>query len=132
MIPYFSECLTTFHRKHSISANTHHYHVTLPAQISQTLSRCLSLSFIAPRRSSKLYPVSAQSCCIKVIAGCPTFARPCEGVHRSTSLMSSPLLLQQCPACQVHLILIVFGMGGRWPYSCCFVDVASRIVQYCS
>ena len=40
---------------------------------------------------------------------------------RSTSLMSSSLLLQQCPACLVGLILIVFVMGGRWPYSCCFV-----------
>ena len=43
------------------------------------------------------------------------------GVHRSTSLMSSSLLLQQCPACLVRLALIVFVMGGRWPYSCCFV-----------
>ena len=41
--------------------------------------------------------------------------RPCEGVHRSTSLRSSSLLLQQCPACLVRLILIVFVMGGRWP-----------------
>ena len=31
------------------------------------------------------------------------------------------LLLQQCPACLVRLILIVFVMGGRCPYSCCFV-----------
>ena len=35
--------------------------------------------------------------------------------------MSSSLLLQQCPACLVRLIWIVFVMGGRWPYSCCFV-----------
>ena len=35
--------------------------------------------------------------------------------------MSSSLLLQQCPTYLVHLILIVFMMGGRWPYSCCFV-----------
>ena len=56
-----------------------------------------------------------------ITAGRPAFARPCEGVHRSTSLMSSSLLLQQCPACLVRLILIAFVMGGRWPYSCCFV-----------
>ena len=43
------------------------------------------------------------------------------GVHRSTSLMSSSLLLQQCPACLVRLTLIVFVMGGKWPYTCCFV-----------
>ena len=56
-----------------------------------------------------------------VQAGPPAFARPYEGVHRSTSLMNSPLLLQQCPACLVHLTWIVFVMGGRWPYSWCLV-----------
>ena len=55
-------------------------------------------------------------------AGRPAFARPCEGLHRSTSLMSSSQLLQQCPACLVRLTLIVFVMGSRWPYSCCFVE----------
>ena len=50
------------------------------------------------------------------------------GVHRSTSLMSSSLLLQQCPACLVRLTWIVFVMGGRWPYSwylvgCCRQDL---------
>ena len=54
------------------------------------------------------------------LAGSPAFARPCEGVHRSTSLMSSSLLLQQCPACLVRLTWIVFMIGGKWPYSCCF------------
>ena len=43
------------------------------------------------------------------------------GVHRSTSLMSSSLLLQQCPACLVRLAWIVFVMEGRWPYSWCLV-----------
>ena len=61
------------------------------------------------------------SCCILVRADCLAFARPYVGVHRSTSLMSSSLLLQQCPECLVHLTLIVFMMGGRWPYSWCFV-----------
>ena len=36
--------------------------------------------------------------------------------------MSSSILLQQYPACLVRLILIVFVIGGRWPYSCCFVE----------
>ena len=31
-----------------------------------------------------------------VRAGRPTFARPCVGVHKSTSLMSSSLLLSKC------------------------------------
>ena len=42
-------------------------------------------------------------------------------MSRSASLMRSSLLLQQCPACLVRLIWIVFVMCGRWPYSCCFV-----------
>ena len=44
-----------------------------------------------------------------------------EEVHRSTSLMSSSLLLQQCLACLVRLILIVFMMVVCRPYSCYFV-----------
>ena len=54
-------------------------------------------------------------------AGRPVFAHLCEGFHWSTFLMSSSLLLQQCPACLVRLILIFFVMGGRWPHSCYFV-----------
>ena len=42
----------------------------------------------------------------------PCFARPCEGVRRSASLMSSSPVLQQCPAYLVSLMLIVFVMGG--------------------
>ena len=48
------------------------------------------------------------------------------GVHRSTSLLSSSLLLQQCPACLVRLNSIVFVMGGSWPYSWCLWGVATR------
>ena len=92
-----------------------------PAQISLTLSHHSSLSFIAPGRSSGLHFVSSHSCCMYVRAGRPAFARPYVGVHSSTSLMSSSLLLQLCPACLVPLTLIVFVMGGRWPYSWCFV-----------
>ena len=35
--------------------------------------------------------------------------------------MCSSLLLQQCPACVFRLIWMVFEMGGRWPYICCFL-----------
>ena len=42
-------------------------------------------------------------------------------VHRRTSLMSSFLLLQQCPACLIHLTWMVLEMGGKWSYSCCFL-----------
>ena len=38
------------------------------------------------------------------------------------------LLRQQCPACLVRLIWVILAMGGRWPYShcflrCCFPDL---------
>ena len=91
------------------------------ARISLTLSRHFSLSFIASDRSSRLHPVSSHSCCMYVRAGRPAFARPYAGVHRSSSLMSSSLLLQQCPAYLVRLTWIVFVMRGRWPYSWCLV-----------
>ena len=42
-------------------------------------------------------------------------------------ILSSSLLLQQCTACLVRLICIVFEMGGMWPYSLCFWNVASRV-----
>ena len=99
----------------------HHHHVALVARISLTLSRHSSLSFIAPDRSSGQHPVSSHSCWMYVRASRPAFARPCVGVHKSTSLMSSSLLLQQCPACLVRLTWIVFVIGGRWPYSWCLV-----------
>ena len=54
-----------------------------------------------------------------VRAGRPAFARPYVGVHMSTSLMSSSLLLQQCSACLVRLTWIVFVMG---------VEAGGRIV----
>ena len=99
----------------------HHHHIVLAARISLTLLRHSSLSFIALGRSSGQQPVSSHSCWMYVRAGRPAFARPCVGVHKSTSLMSSSLLLQQCPACLVRLTWIVFVIGGRWPYSWCLV-----------
>ena len=101
-----------------ISFHHHHHHVIPPAQISLTLSRHFSQSFIS---SGRLHPISSHSCCMYVRAGRPAFAQPYVGVHRSTSLMSLSLLLQQCPACLVHLTWIVFVMGGRWPYNWCVV-----------
>ena len=67
------------------------------------------------------HPVSSHSCWMYVRAGRPAFARPCVGVHKSTSLMSSSLLLQQCAACLLRLTWIVFMIGGRWPYRWCLV-----------
>ena len=47
----------------------------IASTVSLTLSRHPSLLPIAPGRSSKQHPVSAQSCCILVLASRPTFAR---------------------------------------------------------
>ena len=99
----------------------HHHHVVPLARISLTLSCHFSQSFIASGRTSELHPVSSHSCCMYVRAGPPAFVQPYVGVHRRTSLMNSSLLLQQCPACLVRLTWIVFVMGGKWPYSWCFV-----------
>ena len=99
----------------------HHHHVVPLARISLTLSHHFSLSFIASGRSSRLHPVSSQSCCMYVQAGHPAFARPYVGVYRSTSHMNSSLLFQQCPACLVRLAWIVFLMRGRRPHSWCLV-----------
>ena len=92
----------------------HHHHVALVARISLTLSRHSSLSFIALGRSSGQHPVSSHSCWMYVRAGRPAFARPCVGVHKSTSLMSSSLLLQQCPACLVRISYLL-------PLKICYV-----------
>ena len=105
----------------------HHHHVVPLARIHLTLSCHFSLSFIVSGWSSGLHPVSSHSCCMYVLAGRPAFAWPYAGVHRSTSLMSSSLLLEQCTACLVRLAWTVFVMGGRWPYSWCLVGcVAAR------
>ena len=101
--------------------NYHHHHVVRLARISLNLSLHVSLSFIASGRSSGLHPVSSHSCCMYVRAGRPAFGWPYAGVHRSTSLTISSLLLQQCPACLVLLACIVFVIGGKWPYSWCLV-----------
>ena len=99
----------------------HHHHVVPQARISLTLSRHFSVSFIASGWSSGLHPVPSHSWWMHVRVGRPAFTRPYVGVHRSASLMSSSLLLQQWPACLVRLTWIVFMMGGRWPYSWCLV-----------
>ena len=117
--------------------NYHHHHIALLARISLTLSRHYSVSFITLGRSSGQHPVSSHSCWMYVLAGRPAFARPCVGVHKSTSLMSSSLLLQHCPACLVRLTWIVFVIGGRWPYSwclvgCCRQDLRLHVAFLCN
>ena len=84
-------------------------HVAVRAQNSLALSRHQFLSSISPGRSSRQHPVSAEICCIYALAGRATFARPCERVHKSISLMSLSLHLQQCPASLV-LQLLFYGV----------------------
>ena len=90
--------------------------------ISLTLSCHFSLSFITPGRASGLHPVFSHSCCMYVRA---------VGVHRITALMRSSQLLQQCPACLIHLTRIVFVMGGRWPYSWCLFGCCHQETNVC-
>ena len=106
----FPECFEKFDIVWDLQSvsDHHHHHIALVARISLTLSRHSSQSFIALGRSSGQHSVSSHSCWMYVRAGRPAFARPCVGVHKSTSLMSSSLLLQQCPACLVRLTWIVF------------------------
>ena len=85
----FCFCLYIWNHHH------HHHHVVLVARVFLTLSRHFSLSFIASGRSSGQHPVSSHSCWMYVHAGGPAFARPCVGVHKSTPLISSSLLLEQ-------------------------------------
>ena len=124
---YFSDCYVTVKilRRNLTDLNHHHHHhhhrVMLVAGISLTLSRHFSLSFIASGRSSGQHSVSSHSCWMYIRDGRPAFARPCLRVHKSTWLMSSSLLLQQCPACLVRLTWTVFVIGGRWPYNWCLV-----------
>ena len=107
----------------------HHNHIVPLTWISLTLSHHFSLSFIASVRSPGLHPVSSQRCCTYVRAGRLAFARPYGGVHRSTSLMSSSQLLQQCPACLVRLTWIVFVMGGNI-YIYIYIYIYSCMVTY--
>ena len=98
---YYEYCVNIYIRILKCWCHYHHHVVPL-ARISLTLSRYFSLSFIASGRSSGLHPISSHSCCMYVRAGHPAFAWPYAGVHRSTSLMSSSLFLQQCPVCKYN------------------------------
>ena len=86
-------CFCRMFFKHQMYRYHHHHPIALVARISRTLSRHSSLSFIALGRSSGQHPVSSHSCWMYVRAGRPAFGRPCVGIHKSSSLISSSLLL---------------------------------------
>ena len=102
------------------------------ARISLTLSRHFSLSFIACGRSSGLHPVSSHSYCMYVRASRPAFARPYVGVHKSISLMSSSLLLQQGPACLVRLPLLIKYWVLLRNFICFMIITIATFKQYIS
>ena len=98
--------------------DNHHHHVTLSARISRTLSLATpyyrSLLPACPLGHIP-YGYRVAVCRFELIV-LPLLVH----VKGSTGINHSSLLLLQCPACLVRLIFIVFVMGGRWPYSCCF------------
>ena len=104
---------------HFIIYHQQQHHNAVPlARISMTLSYDSSLLSIASGRSYMIHFLSLQSCCRYVLAGHLNLARPWEVSHGSTSF----LLLQIYPSCLVRRILMVLEEGGRWPYSCSFVE----------
>ena len=107
------------------NTNHHHHHVVLVARISLNLLSPLFPIVHRLDRSSGQHPYLTE---LLNVCSCwsSCFCMAMCGVHKSTSLMSSSLLLQQCPACLVRLTWIVFVIGGRWPYSWCLVGVAAR------
>ena len=99
-----------------VSLNHHHHHhqhhqCVLRAQIPLTLSCHLFLYVIALIKSSLQHST-------KCFTGFSTLVYPCVGVHLRMSLMSLSLLHLQCPTCLIWMVCV---MGGKWPYSCCFV-----------
>ena len=92
----------------------HHHHVVLVARISLTLSHHFSQSFIASGRSSGLNPASSHSCWMYVCAGRPALARPCVGVHKSTSLMSSSLFSSSVLHVYTKLSSIKRVLKNKW------------------
>ena len=82
----------------------------------------------SPCRSSLLvglqgyipYPYIAVECMFMlVVLLLPGHMWESIGVHH---LWARPQLLQQCPACLVHLTWIFFVIGGKWPYTWFFVE----------
>ena len=95
----------------------HHHHVMPLARISPTLSHHSSLLSIAFGKSFTLYPVSIQSC----LASRPTPTLPYDGGPQENTNYEFDFTPLVGLACLVRLVWMIWEMGGRWPYSCCFV-----------
>ena len=83
---------------------------------SLTLFCHLTLWFIVLGKSSRQHLMSTWSWFIWVLAGWPTLAWLCIGVHKTILFMSSFLLLQQ-----YSMSCLAYEIGGEWLYSCYFV-----------
>ena len=126
-----SSTLSTTPRRPHIHTHTHtHIYIYIYIYIIMSCRQhgysWLSLA-TSPYYSSPLASLQGYILCPHIAGVCKfalvvlLFAWPYVGVYRGTSLMSSSLLLQQCPACLVRLTCIVFVMWGKWPYSWCLV-----------
>ena len=116
--------------QNSANNHHHHHHIVLVARISLTLSRHSSLSFITLGNSSGQHPVSSHSCWMYVHAGRPAFAWPCVGVHKSTSLMRSSLLLQQCPAVSCMYSWCLVGCCRQKKKKKIYVQANNNVFNY--
>ena len=101
----------------------HHYSQgELIARILVTVSHYPSPSAIVLDESSWRHSESAQTWWKKIFANYSTLVYPCIGVHRRTSLMSWPVLLQQYSVYFARLTWMVCEIRNKWPYSYCFVE----------
>ena len=101
----------------SPSSSSSWYHAA-STDLTDPLSPSISIVHCS-RRSSRLYPVSAQSCCIYILAGRPCL---CSSMWRGPQeyityefVFTSPAVSRKSGSSRVFVI------GGRWPYSCCSV-----------
>ena len=109
-----------FRQINTSSSSSSSFHA---ARISLTLSCRPSLSSIAPGRSSRLHPVAVQSHCWKVLAGRPKKFRPCSQEYIAYEFIFTSSAVS-CISDSSNADSFV--MGGRWPYSYCFVGCLLR------
>ena len=81
-------------------------------------SRMVWPSVITLSKFSWQHLVFEQSWWMEDFVGQLTLVCPCIRVHRRMSLMCEFLPPHQCSAC---LAWMVYEMGGKWLYNCCFV-----------
>ena len=102
------------------NSNTHTH--TLTPQISLTFSYHLSLSSIHYYWlwTSRLYPVFVHSWCKSLLIG------KYWHIYVHKTIIEYHLGICLCFSISTLQVLFVllekFEMGGRWPYSCCFVE----------